>query len=581
MNQNKVIDAIYKKLLKADYSHEIIRNFLSLRFKFSNFENFLYYMLLMSQKNIDDDLFNITKYLQDYLNTIIERYHIKPLTINDIKVGDELTNWELFILGAKGYNSKNNFYFDVDDNLYICLDNVEHKKFKNLIKIKLNNYFDGIFNSKINQKILQVKFDKILLFKRNETKNQFMGFYNFYCFDHYYSNSQQVFGIVLYQGEIEMDLMISYQNWKHQFYLESLNDLKTELKQLATNFVNYSHLSDNIDLINNHHILIMNFLTSAIIDNNHKVIELMKEKYRDTLINPLTIFSLATDVSIINEYYLVIFSGTFDILYGRQIVEDHLNNVFICFNNSSMKYNDDDTIDVRFVKSFNNQYFNLDINRKIFNTSEESSVIFMFDKHASNNYLFKGYYRVSKVFIDEDNNAEPTPIFKLRRLNPQEMMKSFTYIWNNSPSNNYKNAFISFNNEQFAYPQWFNKKQLLVRSQPTKLDVRVERLNSYIYKYNWILNKCKEHNNSDQFARYLKVFKDFDFKIINIIFKCYGQDFEYLINNRIMEPWTIAYEMTKCNWIGKELFDNSYQDYYPNKKAKYEICLKTLKRAID
>lgn len=43
-----------------------------------------------------------------------------------------------------------------------------------------------------------------------------------------------------------------------------------------------------------------------------------------------------------------------------------------------------------------------------------------------------------------------------------------------------------------------------------------------------------------------------------------------------MQPWTIAYQMTKQNYLNKKLFDIAYVDFYETKEAKYLSCLAAL-----
>lgn len=114
----------------------------------------------------------------------------------------------------------------------------------------------------------------------------------------------------------------------------------------------------------------------------------------------------------------------------------------MCLNKSSMDIDTEGNIYVRFIKSYYGRYFEVDINKKIFNTSKENTVIYIF-KPVDNQFVFMGMYKVSRVIVGKDNMQQPCPIFILKPASEKEIIKHVQYLLKNKSSTNYKNAFKS------------------------------------------------------------------------------------------------------------------------------------------
>ncbi len=573
ININKIIDKIFKKLLKNDFEKSEIWYLINLKEQFSSFENYLYYLMVIGQKKHNDTMFSMARSINSYIVTLLERYNIQnKLIISNLLKGDQLTDIELYLLGVKGYGTNNNFYFDNENNLYICLNNVKYFEHNNIYNFKLNDYCDGFLNSKINQKIIKNNVKKVLLFSRQNEKNIFLGFYKILRLNHFYIGAEQLFGFTVINEEgYEQNDLIEFDNLMKRECDTSLNKLKNELIEIVSNVKNDTFNLLNIISMNDNHIcLIYQILQHGLITNNRMIINELKRKYKEMIFLDFNIFSLVPNLSIISEYYLVLLANCLDILYGKQINTDYMNNIIMCFNSSSMNFEDENKISVRFIKSYYGRYFDLEENKIIFNTSIEPTAIYLFQKNNANNYLFLGFYKVVKVYIDYDLEKNEAPTFILRKLSSHEMIDHINYVLENKVTNCYKNHFKNLKNNNSFPSKWLNDTNII----ETKLiNTANDQVNSLLKKYNWIIKKSLINFNNEKFDKYFKNYIEFDNRIINWIFKVLSYDFYFLINNKLMEPHAIAYEMTKRNWGTKELFDISYPDHYFTKKAKYDICL--------
>ena len=176
MIKNKIIDKLVKKLIVNNFKKEDIFELIDINKCFNFFENYIYYLLLLSQKKYDDLKVKMCSTISSYLNYLVDTYKIKQLSITQFKQKSCISNYELYALGVKGYDGDKNFYFDLEENLYICLDNVKHLNYKGIINIKYNPNF---LASKTNAKIINKNFNNIYVFEKSGITNIYLGKYKF------------------------------------------------------------------------------------------------------------------------------------------------------------------------------------------------------------------------------------------------------------------------------------------------------------------------------------------------------------------------------------------------------------------
>lgn len=575
MEQNKILDIIFKKLLFLKYDKKDIFLLLNKKNENGSFENFIYSLLLFSQKKYDDVIVRMCKSIHSYLSDLVDKYNIKPITLSNIKVNQMLSNEEILILGCKGYDSNNLFYFDIDDNLYICIDNINYIEYKNCYIIKYNFLKEQWWTSKIIQKINLLQNNKILLFKKNNEKNIFLGYFTFMknCF--YYEDDKQFNGFIITSdihekiNENELNKYISIK-WS-----ESLLLFKNNINNLLMNKNNiekpFNHIEDIIDIGTNHYLILDNLMQSLIINKDAERIKLINEKYNYMMKHiELSIFNLIPNISIVNEYQLILLSNCYDILYGIQIYDDYMNNVFMCLDGLLLKEDENGYISIRFIKSSKSLFLDLKLNQKIFNTVNNKTVIYIFKKIENNKFLFIGFYKVYKIISTKDPNNKLTPVFKIKKIDQKYLFEHLLYVKKLKKDNAYKNIFNDLNKKLEVY-NWSKKKE---GNQILTTSCISDRNDSILYKYNWVINKCLTSlEDINKFNKFSKLYIEFDNKIVNNIFKCIVYDFKFIINNKLMMPWTIAYEMTKRNFWAKELFQISFIDNYQVMQNKYDICL--------
>ncbi|MGL4950390.1 MAG: hypothetical protein ACRC4M_00905 [Mycoplasma sp.] len=575
MSQNKVKDNIFKILLRNEFSKEDIITFLNISNEFNEFKNFIYYIFLLSEKKYETSMFEMCRALNTYLCEVIKEQNIEPLSFDDIKTNTVLSNHEISLLGAKGYGSFHNMYFDIDDNMYINLDNINFNEYKSILNIAFNSQDKSICDSKINRRILDKNFNKILCFKNYGDKNIFVGFYKFEKLSFLYDGSQQLMSFILVsESSFSIDDITEYDNLNQRNQFDSLNILKMDIKELLYHNIGGHKLLETIEYSSNHYCLFNSVIQFLISKNDKESMTKLLFDYPILVNQDFNIFKLNPWTSHVSAYELVMLANTFDILYGIRINSDYMNNIHICFDVSNFNKSDDE-LDLRFVKSYTNKFFDLLINKLLFNTSKQSSAIYVWNK-VNNKYQFINYFKVNKIVIGKDLKDEDTPIFKLRILNNDELINHFLYIYENSCDNNYKNMFIDIIKPGSKYSNWIKNT---TPSNVVTNKKETERNNSILFKYNWIIKKCLLNINKPDFQKYLNAYTIFDNKTLSTLLLCLSNDIYQLTENRIMEPWTIAYELSKQNFSDEELLNICYIDYYITKEQKYSTIIDVLKKS--
>ena len=220
---------------------------------------------------------------------------------------------------------------------------------------------------------------------------------------------------------------------------ESVNSFKQELINiLIKNNYDSSKIIDNLSRATCHMTLIDAFVQICLLNRYRVILENVYKNYKEMFDRQLNASELIPFVSSVNEYQLVLLSNSFDILKGNQIVSDYLNNIFICNDNINVEQGG--IISCRFIKSFKNYFFDLNINKKIFFTNKSGSCIYIFKKQKGR-YLFTGIYKCFKLTIGNDLKGNPTPIFKFHSIDNNSYVNHINYLRQLTVSNGYKNVF--------------------------------------------------------------------------------------------------------------------------------------------
>lgn len=571
MKKNKILDKIFKKLIKNDYTSNDIKAFLSIEKDFKKFENFILYLWNISTKNYDDKKFIMSKSISSYLEYLITHYKIENFTIADFEINHTLSIYEIYLLGAKGFDGNIPYSFDIDDNCYIALGDHPSDEYKNIVNIALCFHNKSLLNSIVNQRLLSNQFNKIFIFKKNINNYQFMGIYKIKDLSQVYENDNVFASLILIKEDYdEDDIYSEYLNLNKRNYLLSLENLKHSANNIVIkNKKDTNKFLKLIEASDCHYILIHNLINHCLITNDLNLLTEICTKFKLMIKQELMLPLVIPNNTEIDEFYLSLFTNTYDILYGMQMNVDLMNNIYIVVNHENFEDQDCNNLKIRFVKSYGQYFFDLDINKKIFNTIAENTSIYLFVKHDKK-IIYHGLYRVSKLIIGTDLDDNKTPIFVIRPLNCQETQKHLMYIHENHSTNNYKNAFNDFVSNNFKYMHWYKKTEFI---NPIKINKKNELINTNLYKYNWVINRCLINlDNHLEYNKYnslfLKLINGHLFNVIN----CVNFNYKYIIENKLMQPWTIAYQMTKQNYLNKKLFSIAYIDFYESKEEKYLVC---------
>ncbi len=91
-----------------------------------------------------------------------------------------------------------------------------------------------------------------------------------------------------------------------------------------------------------------------------------------------------------------------------------------------------------------------------------------------------------------------------------------------------------------------------------------------------MIKKILKTYNTSLFDKYFQIQFEYDNRLLKHMLAIETKDFNYIIDNELMLPSTIAYEITKHGVGTKDLFDISYVDHYATKRAKYLMCKEML-----
>lgn len=453
MKPNKVTDNIYKKLLKQDFLHDEINTLIELQHQFASFDNYIYYLYILSSKAFDDVKVRMCKAIETYLQYLISTENLQAPSLDKIQRSDILSDQEIFLLGVKQFNIDSGFSFDLDDNVFICLDNTYYAQYAEIMNVSLPQKDGNFLKSKITQKFCKHKFNKICIFKKHNDKNIFLGFYKFINTTKIYQNTLPLHSaIFINETNTNLSLLEEYQNILDRSQKESLQKLKQICKELIIKAKKDSYyLLEIISQAGDHYCLIKQLTQHCLATDNQKLLKVIMHEFPELVQTDFSVLELSPNNSYLNPISLVLLANTYDILYGTQINADYRNNIFICLPQNRVELTDDKQIQMRFIKSYSNHFLDLEINKKIFDTANNSTVINLFIKLDDQKYLFKGFYKVSKITIDKDLQDNFTPIFNFRPTNGIENLDLLTYFNTQDTSNAYKNNFIELQPKIASY----------------------------------------------------------------------------------------------------------------------------------
>ncbi|MGL4948574.1 MAG: hypothetical protein ACRC42_04290 [Mycoplasma sp.] len=514
--------------------------------------------------------------LNSFLANEIDNKNIKnSLAVDNLNIGDSLSNKEIFTLGVKGYDSFQKFYFDVDDNMFICLNNVDYDEYKGVLNIAFKYQNKNILESKIINKIFKQKFKKILCFSKDENGNNlFLGNFNFVTISKYYSEFEQFESLMIIRDNFEsLDCIVEFNNLNKRKLLLSLERFKESCIEIFSHEKYNLHLIERLKTSNNHFCIAQMIIEHCINLNDKKTIEQLVVLYPEIFKSEFNVHKLEKNLSAVNEFQLCLLTNSYETLFGKRVSVDYMNNINIVINKDEIKTNGEEVI-FNFLRSYKNHYFDIKINQKIFNASNANndSIIYVWEQLSNKKYLLSGHYKVSSIFT-ETIDGEEFPIFKFRPLTGVEYCSHRVYMENNISNNSYKNVFINLISENSPYRKWMKNTAIQSVVETEKIN---DKNNSILNKYNWIVNKFLNTFEDNLLTKYQGVFNEFNSRLLNNMINCYKMDLNHIESNNLLSPWVIANELLKMNYINSDLTNISYEDFYITKKEKYELLKNVL-----
>lgn len=281
MKPNKVTDSIYKKLLKQDFVREDINLLIDLQHQFTNFDNYIYYLFILANKSFDDVKVRMCKALESYLQYLVSTENLQPLSIDNLQRSNILSDQEIFLLGVKQFNIASGFSYDLDENVFICLDHTHYVQYADIMNVALPQKNGNFLKSKITQKFCQHKFKKICLFKKLNEKNIFLGFYKFIDTARIYKQTLPIHSVILMnQINTNLSLLEEYQNILDRSQKESLQSLKQICKELIIkDKTDAYYLLEVIRLAGDHYCLVKQLTQHCLATDNQKLLKQLLHEF--------------------------------------------------------------------------------------------------------------------------------------------------------------------------------------------------------------------------------------------------------------------------------------------------------------
>jgi hypothetical protein len=137
MNKNKIINIAYKKLLRNNFEHSEIKEFLNNNSKYENIENFIQYVINLSYKSYHSQSIEMAIVLREYCEEILKKIDTNIILSknNLLENISLLTNDEIALIYGKNYNEKNSIIFDFEDDCFLNIDELKNYEYMNFIAI--------------------------------------------------------------------------------------------------------------------------------------------------------------------------------------------------------------------------------------------------------------------------------------------------------------------------------------------------------------------------------------------------------------------------------------------------------------
>jgi len=571
MNKNKIINIAYKKLLRNNFQHSEIKEFLDKNTKYENIENFLQYIVKLSYKSYHNESIEMAIVLREYAEKNLNNINTNIILSKDnlIKNISLLTNDELALIHGWNATNKNSITFDFEDDCFLNIHDLKNYEYLDFMAINYQEIKGNWFNSKINQKINQCYGEnRIYLFTKIQDKNLFIGKYEFQKNIRFIIDDFNIPGFLIKKegtDSDDVDLLIK------KFDVYNFKKIKSSFKllksRLYTEILKYENDSDKLDelfsLFNDHLPFLTTLIKKTIKEYNLNLYYFINDKYHLMIkeINKIN-YSLTENYSILNKFEMLILTNSYNFLISNKVFSNFENDLFLITDKKIEK----DNFKIKGYKSYNNHFFDLDLNKKIFNTTKVENLITVFKRIDIDKYLFLGFYIVNNMNLIKDKSKSYLE-YDLKKINHNLFTKYIINSSKKSINNSYQQIFnnlIEKNELLSQFGSIYNKRIREIKKISLKTKGINYQINSYIKKMQRDVDKknINEYWSKD----FLKIVNEIDtnFEIIK------NFNVEEIIKNNLLDMDVIATQFLKNNIYDEELKKITYLDinFTQNKKEK-------------
>ncbi len=578
MNKNKIINIAYKKLLRNNFEHSEIKEFLNNNSKYENIENFIQYVINLSYKSYHSQSIEMAIVLREYCEEILKKIDTNIILSknNLLENISLLTNDEIALIYGKNYNEKNSIIFDFEDDCFLNIDELKNYEYMNFIAINYPEIKNNWINSRINQKINQCYGEnKIYVFSKIEDKNLFIGKYVFEKNIRFIQDDFNTSGFLIKKEDVESDEL---NDFIKKFDIYNFKKMKKSFKLLKSNLyteiLKYENDSDKLDelfsLFNDHLPFLSTLIKKTIKEYNFNLFSLINSKYQSMIkeINKIN-YSLTENYSILNKMEMLVLTNNYNFLISNKFYADLENNIFLITDKNINKEN----LKIEGYKSFNNKIFDLDLNKKIFNTTKTENLITVFKRIDIDKYLFLGFFIVNNLNLIK-NKDESNLEFDLKKINNSIFTKHIINASKKTINNSYQKIFNNLIEKNLTLTKFGSLYTKEIR-EFKKSKIRVKTIS---YEINFYIKKIKkdvgEKNINEHFSKdFLKLTNSIDSNFETIK----NLNIENIISKKLLDTNVIANQVLNNNIYDEDLKKLTCVDINFTKNKKEKILNKVIK----
>jgi hypothetical protein len=382
-------------------------------------------------------------------------------------------------------------------------------------------------------------------------------------------------GFLIKKEDVESDEL---NDFIKKFDIYNFKKMKKSFKLLKSNLyteiLKYENDSDKLDelfsLFNDHLPFLSTLIKKTIKEYNFNLFSLINSKYQSMIkeINKIN-YSLTENYSILNKMEMLVLTNNYNFLISNKFYADLENNIFLITDKNINKEN----LKIEGYKSFNNKIFDLDLNKKIFNTTKTENLITVFKRIDIDKYLFLGFFIVNNLNLIK-NKDESNLEFDLKKINNSIFTKHIINASKKTINNSYQKIFNNLIEKNLTLTKFGSLYTKEIR-EFKKSKIRVKTIS---YEINFYIKKIKkdvgEKNINEHFSKdFLKLTNSIDSNFETIK----NLNIENIISKKLLDTNVIANQVLNNNIYDEDLKKLTCVDINFTKNKKEKILNKVIK----